>query len=285
VLQRGKWFRFAGGRYQKFLFFSFNNDDHHYSINLVVKQPILKDHRDSKALLTPEALIDWKRARGILQIPVPPRIIILTTQGGLIDSKKRYVGNKWLKGLIGKHLCIDTQSGIYLSSGWGIGSPGMIALCEEFRVLGATSFSLVGVAGRLSEDIHEGEIMVANSAISEEGTSRHYPGKSDQAIPCSENVLKKLSEFRLTKFVSTDAPYRETPELVERWKKSGATMVDMETSALYSFAHYYGCEACSIAVGADSLYNNTWSRVADMNTLYKKQVEALEAVIRLIKKV
>lgn len=241
----------------------------------------MKDHHDSKALLTPEALLAWKRSKGLLQVPVPPRIIILTTHNRLIKSKKKYVGNKWLKGLNGNHLCIDTQLGIYLSSGWGIGSPGMVTLCEEFRVLGATSFFLVGVAGRLSEDIHEGEIVVANSSISEEGTSRHYYGKSDQAIPCSETVLKQLSEFRLTKFASMDAPYRETPELVEHWIKSGATMVDMETSALYSFAHYYGCEACSIAVGADSLSNDTWSMVTDMNALYKKQVEALDAVIRL----
>jgi uridine phosphorylase len=243
----------------------------------------LKSNHHPSGLLTPEAIIAWKKARGLLQVPVTPRTIILSTQGHLIKSKQKLIGNKWLKGIMGKHLCIDTNSGTYLSTGWGIGSPGMIATCEEFRVLGATSFYLAGIAGRLTEDIHEGEMVVATTALSEEGTSRHYYGNRDQAVPCSEKMLSQLNEFHSCKFVSTDAPYRETAEMVSQWRSAGTAMVDMETSALYSFAKYYGVDACSIAVGADALTNDGWRMPRDMHGIFVKQVEALNKILKVTK--
>ncbi len=239
----------------------------------------MKPTQNSIGLLTPEALVSWKVKKNLLKVPVAPKTVILTTQSSLLSSKKKFFGNKWLQGLIGNHLCIDAAAGVYLSTGWGIGSPGMIAVCEEFRVLGATTFYLIGIAGRLAEDIEEGSIVVASDSICDEGTSTHYERNDDQISPGSSRLINNFRDLRVATFVSTDAPFRETLEVVNHWIQRGASMVDMETSALYTFANFYGLHACSIAIGGDSLFNGSWKMVKGWNELQRAQAKILDVIL------
>lgn len=215
---------------------------------------------------------------GLLKIPAAPKMLILTPQPHLLKSKQKLFGNKWLTGIPGKHLCLDTEKGIYISSGWGFGSPVLISICEEFRSLGTTSFLLLGVAGRLSESLAEGEAVRVSSAISEEGTSNHYITSSATLIsPMNPFDLK--GRFPQVCSVSTDAPFRETSDCITRWRAQGADVVDMETSALFAFANFYSLQAGSVLITADSLTQNKWQMITDMKSVNQSLLDALEHIL------
>lgn len=240
---------------------------------------------NSNPILKPEDLIRWKRDRGLIKMAVPPRIIFLTPQLQLLKKEKSLFGNTWITGLNGMHLCLDRQAGIYLTSGWGIGSPAMISVCEELRVLGATSFYLIGIAGRLIDEVQEGQIVLAQSAISAEGTSKYYSKKNEIPIPSPSTLVNQLAQkFQALKVVTTDAPYRETHEVVSQWKMAGAALVDMETSALYSFSQFYGLNACSLLVGGDLLSSGKWNMVISMELLNRQLHHALTYCLSQINK-
>jgi uridine phosphorylase len=231
-------------------------------------------------LLTAEAIVQWKKEKGVLSIPVPPKVVILTTQAGLLKYFRALFSNKWLRGLMGRNLCIDSKNGIYLSTGWGVGSPAMISVCEEWRVLGAQSFYLVGIAGRLSGWIKEGEAILALDALCEEGTSRFYrQADAPKQVSAPGHLSRNLQQLQSSRVVSVDAPYRETQSAITQWQQSGAELVDMETSALYSFASYYGLNAAAIVIGADSLANDKWTMARNMTSIGQAQRNAIKLIL------
>lgn len=239
-----------------------------------------------RGVLNAASLVEWKRQTGVLSYSVPPKSVILSPQSISFSSnpiKKR----KRLKGLFGQNECVDIEKGIYLSTGWGLGAPALVALCEEFLALGAQSFYLVGLVGGISSNVAEGEIVYAKSAISEEGTSKHYESSkmnSDSVINLNNENEEKLAKLGIEgkRIVSTDAPFRETEEKLSIWNKLGAEVIDMETAGIYSFASYYKVNVGSLGIVADSLVSNTWSRPKDVNLL---KMKLNETAIRLVKEV
>ena len=211
-----------------------------------------------------------------MKVPVPPKIIILTPLSKLLSRYKKLIRNKWITGIIGQHLCINPDRGVYISTGWGIGSPGMISVCEELRALGATTFYLVGIGGRLSEDINLGESRFIHRAFSGEGTSGYY------SLSKEFRVESEALEARFGKagIVSTDAPFRETSEFVVKWKEKGAGLVDMETSALYAFCNFYDLKGHSIITGSDLLTETEWKMTENPQPIEKKTGEIIDYVVK-----
>lgn len=235
-------------------------------------------------ILTPEMLISWKRESGFLKIPHDPKTIILCPQSFLI---KPYLGwnSKKLKGISGTHVCVNAKKGLYLSTGWGIGSPALMTACEEFRALGANRFILIGLSGRLKSDLPEGSVWLIDKALIDEGTSRNYGQEgiggivSGQFSEFTDNLKYYLTSAAMT--VSTDAVFRETPAKIAQWKKYGASLIDMETSALFSFSNFYNLQSSSILVGADLLDGN-WSHPKKMDEVNKQLIATLKLVIQII---
>ena len=231
-----------------------------------------------QGILSADALIKWKKSNGSLKVPVLPKHVIICPQHVLPPIYKRF-WLKEIKGIIGRHICVDQNKGVYLSTGWGIGGPALVAICEEFYALGVRNFILVGLVGRLTEALPEAEIIYAKSVFREEGTSAHYlPENENKTIDCpSDSYFKAFDTmgFKNGKFVSTDAPFRETIDKLTHWENKDCTIVDMETASLYAFAKYYGVNANSIGIGADSIANNEWLMPVDYNrikALVKKTV-------------
>ena len=223
-----------------------------------------------QGILSADALIRWKKSIGSLKVPVLPKHIIICPQH-VMPSRYRSFGSKEIKGIMGRHICINQDKGIYLSTGWGIGGPALVAICEELHALGAQNFVLIGLVGRLTESVPEAEIMYAESVFRDEGTSHHYlPDTKTKIIDCpSDSYFKKFKDmgFHQGRFVSTDAPFRETLDKHTDWTDSGCTMIDMETAALYAFAKYHKVNAVSIGIGGDSIANNEWGMPDDFKLL------------------
>ena len=146
-----------------------------------------------------------------------------------------------------------------------IGAPHAVMGLEKLIVLGARSIWVLGWCGALQRDLNIGDLVIPVRAISEEGTSKHYPlaGETPRADPGLNRILAGAIAHGGRESVegniwTTDAIYRETPEKVRRFQKLGVLAVDMEMSALLTVAAYRSSALTALLVVSDELFNLKW---------------------------
>ncbi len=144
-----------------------------------------------------------------------------------------------------------------------LGAPQTILVLERMIALGAKRFIAVGWCGSLNPEVRIGDIVLPSGAVSEEGTSSHYPGA--ECSP-SEELLVSLRAALEPKgktvheglIWTTDAPFRETCAKVKSFQAQGVLSVDMETSALFSVSRFRGVELAVVLVVSDDLSGLKW---------------------------
>lgn len=143
-----------------------------------------------------------------------------------------------------------------------IGAPGTIAMMEELMACGAETFLGLGATGSLQEDSPIGSFIIADRALSEEGTSRHYmPGKREFSATkatteaLSEAAVAQGGEAHVGRLWTTDAIYRERVDRIEELRGNGVLGVDMETSAMYAFGECKSVNVANILVVSDELWH------------------------------
>lgn len=147
----------------------------------------------------------------------------------------------------------------------GVGAPLAVCTLEELIALGASRFVFCGGAGVLRQDLGAGRLVVPTKALRQEGTSYHYQEKGRYAEP-SRKALKAVLETLNRRGVpheqgptwTTDAVFRETPELVRARRKEGALTVEMEASALFAVARFRGVEIAGLLYGGDDVSDDRW---------------------------
>jgi len=124
---------------------------------------------------------------------------------------------------------------------------------------------ILGFCGSLNPEYKLASPIIITKACSNEGTSGHYcPGqKVFSASPglqkAVENVLRdKGLPFLRGAAVSTDAPYRETPAWLRKMRHRGMDVVDMEASAVFGLARFYGLQAAALLIVSDELFSGRW---------------------------
>jgi uridine phosphorylase len=145
-----------------------------------------------------------------------------------------------------------------------VGAPLAVLKLERLIKSGAQEIIMLGFCGTLDEDTDIGEAVSVAEAASEEGTSRHY--FPEKRLFQASTHLKSRVEDSLTKLglsfvngsvVSMDAPYRETPSWLARNRAKGIGFVDMETSAVFALADFYGIQAAALHLVSDKLTSSS----------------------------
>ena len=160
---------------------------------------------------------------------------------------------------------VVTDAGVLPLCGPFTGAPQAVMGLEKIIALGATRLWVLGWCGSLQSYLRVGDLVIPTSAISEEGTSLHYPLPSEALQPdqnltfALQEALRKKGEIcRLGKVWTTDAPYRETKSKVKSYQDQGVLAVEMEMSALMTVAAYRGVKLAGLLVVSDELFNLTW---------------------------
>lgn len=167
-----------------------------------------------------------------------------------------------------------------------MGSSPATMMLEELIACGARRVIEVGLCGGLGRATRVGDIIVANEAFVDEGTSSHYfdsPSRFSASEGISEAIKGALAEaslpFKVGGIWTTDAPYRETRAKLIKFKKLGAIGVDMETSALMCIADYRGIEVGSIQVVSDLLGERDWKPAFHEKAVSERSIEVSRAAI------
>ena len=147
----------------------------------------------------------------------------------------------------------------------GVGAPAAVARFERVIALGCRKFIVCGGAGVLDGAIKVGDIVVPSSAIRDEGASHHYlrPARevapTRRALAAIETVLNENHhDYIRGKTWTTDAVYRETRQRVNRRRREGCVVVDMEAAAFFAVARFRHVECAQILYGGDSLAGRRW---------------------------
>lgn len=163
----------------------------------------------------------------------------------------------WRRGrLFHSTLFSDPASGRWLA-GPAVGAPMAVLCLEKLIALGAGPVIALGWAGGLADDLAVGDILLPTSALSEEGTSPHYP-LATAAVP-AEGLLLHLEQELIAAGLkprrgavwTTDAPYRETIAKVERHRRAGICAVEMEYAALATVACFRGIDFVELLLISD----------------------------------
>ncbi len=172
-----------------------------------------------------------------------------------------------------------------------MGSSPAAMMLEELIACGGRHVVEVGLCGGLGPAVKVGDVIVADEAFVDEGTSSHYfddPSKFSVSGRISEAIKDALADaslaFKVGRIWTTDAPYRETRAKLREFKKLGAVGVNMETSALLAIADYRGVDVGSIQVVSDLLGERDWKPAFHEKLVSEKSIKAsraaLDALIR-----
>ena len=149
-------------------------------------------------------------------------------------------------------------------AGPAVGAPMAAMTMEKLIVLGCRKVVVWGWCGSLVPALRVGDLVVATAGFSEEGTSRHYPGKIDDRrnLAWREGLQNHLSDGGWQccegKLWSTGAPYRETRAKLEDYVASGAIGVEMEFTALEAVSAFRGIELAALMIVSDELWGSKW---------------------------
>lgn len=152
----------------------------------------------------------------------------------------------------------------FFVAGPAVGAPMAVLTAEKLIACGARRLIVAGACGALKPGLAIGDVVLPTHAVSEEGTSRHYPAHGE--IVTSPGLRLKLAAFlddlgcpsTVGPVWTTDAPYRETRTKVQAYTRQGIVAVDMEYSALLSLAAWRGIECAGIFWVSDELWQESW---------------------------
>lgn len=209
--------------------------------------PILAHkHYRSLSAFTPESLLREARRQKGAPVAGVPAVCLLDPDGDIVRQLKA-------KGSARRHdgwVCYHTDLFVFDEDGLSIGVVGCavgasfaVLVAEELFASGCRLLISVTSSGQLNPVAPPPYFILIDKALRDEGTSYHYlPPAPFSSIP--EPLLALLdgtfSDLRVPVLRgatwTTDAPFRETDEAIERMRDLGLLAVEMEAAALYAFA-------------------------------------------------
>lgn len=146
-----------------------------------------------------------------------------------------------------------------------LGAPQAVMVLEKLIALGARDILAVGWCGALQEAVLIGDVVLPTGAVSEEGTSAHYPlGDCERGPsvglhgPLGGVLRREGFAVHEGEVWSTDAPYRETLGKVAAYRGRGVLGVEMEAAALLTVARYREVRLAMALTVSDDLSRRKW---------------------------
>ena len=207
--------------------------------------PLLAHPLDDPSVFTPAGLLDAVRVERGLARAKAPRVCVLEFDGDLTDWLVSRGAARPSKDWACFHtalflLEVDGQPcGIVPRT---IGGPYAVLVAEQLLAWGVEVIVGLTSAGRVDPKLAIPSLLVATSAVRDEGTSYHYlPAAAvvDAPKPLAEQLglgLRVLGfPVNFGRVWTTDAPYRETRAQLAEHARTGVSAVEMQAASLFAF--------------------------------------------------
>jgi uridine phosphorylase len=220
--------------------------------------PLLDNKKPaSPSIFRPAALLrEARRQKGLPTVDVPS-LCILDPDGDIARRLRRDGKSKPFAGWPCYHTELDSfELGAHRVGivGNAVGAPFAVLVAEELFEAGCRFLVSVTSAGQIVPAGPTPYFVVIDRALRDEGTSYHYAeaaefGEADPVLVKMADAALKAAGLRAVVGPSwtTDAPFRETAEAIDAARQRGILAVEMEASALYTFAKARGVRVLCIA--------------------------------------
>ena len=125
-----------------------------------------------------------------------------------------------------------------------VGAPFAVLVAEELFASGCQLLISITSAGQIMSLGHPPYVVLIEKALRDEGTSYHYqpPSPYSYLHPVLRDVISTAWDHTHVTLHTgaswtTDAPFRETEEMIAVCRKHGILAVEMEAAALYALAN------------------------------------------------
>lgn len=176
-----------------------------------------------------------------------------------LDNAEKICVNREYTSYLGE---LEGEKVLVMST--GMGGPSTAIAVEELALIGVTNLIRVGTSGGMQLNVSAGDIVIAQAAIRQEGTSKEYvpieyPAVAD--IDLTYALKKAADELGYTNhtgvvhckdsFYGQHSPARmpvsyELENKWAAWLKAGALCSEMETAALYTVASTLRVKAAAV---------------------------------------
>jgi purine-nucleoside phosphorylase, family 1 (deoD) len=172
-----------------------------------------------------------------------------------------------------------------MGHGMGIPSIGIYSY-ELFHFYGVNTIIRVGSAGAYPEDLHIGDLVIAQGACTDSNYGSQYelPGTfapigDFDLLRAAANVCDARGiRYKVGNILSSDVFYSDNPH-PDRWAKMGVLAVEMEASALYMNAAREGKRALVICTISDHIFTGEVTTAEERQTTFTNMMEvALEII-------
>jgi purine-nucleoside phosphorylase len=204
-----------------------------------------KNHAAASSF-TPESLLrEARRQKGLVEATVPA-VCVLDPDGDIV----RYLTAAGRARRSADWACyhtdlyeFDHEGGRYGIVGCAVGASYAVLLAEELLAAGCQFLLSVTSAGQIRAIKQPPYFVLIERALRDEGTSYHYVPPCDYS-EADESLVRLARDVLVRSDVSvvvgaswtTDAPFRETSDAIDRANQAGILAVEMEAAGLYAFA-------------------------------------------------
>ena len=188
--------------------------------------------------------------------PLAPRVLLpgdphraLAVAQAVLDEPRMFNHARGLWGYTG-----TAADGELLSvQATGMGGPSAAIVIEELIDLGATALVRIGTCGALSDGFAMGELVVAETVVAADGTSRALGAEPLLDGDATLTGALAAAGARRVRAVSTDLFYDPRPDVDAGWRDAGAEVVEMEAATLLAVAGRRGVAAAVLLAVSDLL--------------------------------
>jgi uridine phosphorylase len=209
--------------------------------------PLLRrsDHGEP-SIFRPEAMLGEARKQKKLSDAPVPAVCLLDPDGDITAFVERERGAKngssWAcfhTGLLEWNEC-GCRFGIV---GRAVGASFAVLVAEQLFVSGCELLISITSAGAIADGLPKPSYVLIEKALRDEGTSYHYLPPAPYAAADPELFAAALKATRAAGLPvipgvswTTDAPFRETAQILAGRQRQGIHTVEMEAAALLTFA-------------------------------------------------
>lgn len=241
-------------------------------------------------VLTARQMIDYRRQVKRFPTVAPPKGMIICLENSLPNKTGRQHPARKVGRTSGDILLLKKTKGLVgVMAHFGFGAPVVAGVVEEMVAWGVQRLVLISLCGGVGPDLAEGQIVVCDRAIRDEGTSYHYlpPEKYALADPALTAAITSSLDVLNAPYVrgtswTTDATFRETREEITALQAEGVLTLEMETAAFFTVGKFLQTPAAALYVIGDSLARATWQPPSDFKLIDKSFLVAYSAAINAL---
>ena len=171
--------------------------------------------------------------------------------------------------------------------GHGMGGPSIgIYSYELFNFYGVKRIIRVGSAGSMKEDLHVGDLVIAQGACTDSNYGSQFELRGTFAPIADFGLLRQAADtcdhlgyrYQVGNVLTSDAFYNDIPRN-DRWIKMGVLAVEMEIAILYMNAARSGNKALAICTVSDHIITGEQTTAEERQLTFTKMMNVAFSLI------